>query len=398
MERRRACAVPSRQVPVVARLTGESGSTEKDPNMRSICLQDLDFREVPLTRRSMRGVPYQQWIRVGMPRIPESVVKSVFYLYASKEDALAGRNPGGTGFIVDTGGPAMDDKTGVLRLPHLYGVTNWHVACSAGYSVIRLNTVDGGIDVLDFGPDQWDFLPGKYDVAVIPLDNALDKIHSVYSISARMFVSRERSPYYIGDDTFMLGLFLDHAGVTTNVPSARFGNISMLPNPNATIKQSTGYKGVSYVVDMHSRTGFSGSPVFAYRTFGSDLNDLHGHRFDHLKIDSWASDLRRGGTLQVSTLFHFLGIHWGQFPEEWEISTKKIRTKKEVQKRGLLPNDASIEGMSGMTCVIPAWEISEVLNMPKLKDQRYAADSADQAVISPKPESSPPANGENPST
>src|SRR5258707_1186988 len=125
--------------------------------MRSICLHDLDFGQVPLTRRSTRGLPYQQWVRVGMPRIPENVI---------------------------------------------------------------------------------------------------------HSISTNLFVRTGANPYCVGDDTFMIGLFLDHAGVTTNVPSARFGNISMLPNPRATIRQSTGYDGVSYVVDMHSRTGFSGSPVF----------------------------------------------------------------------------------------------------------------------------------------
>src|SRR5258706_10799839 len=121
--------------------------------MRSICLHDLDFGQVPLTRSSTRGLPHQQGVRVGMPRIPENVIQSVFYLYASKEDALAGINPGGTGFIVDTG-LKLDPASHSYTLPHYYGVTNWHVACR-GFPVIRLNTVvDGGIDVLDFNPDQ----------------------------------------------------------------------------------------------------------------------------------------------------------------------------------------------------------------------------------------------------
>jgi hypothetical protein len=332
---------------------------------------------VPLTRRSTRGLPYQQWVRVGMPKIPENVIQSVFYLYASKKDALAGVDPGGTGFIVDTG-PNME--SGRYNLPHHYGVTNWHVACQ-GFPVVRLNTVDGGIDVLEFNPDQWEFLPGKYDVAVIPLTSLDGKTHAVHSITTSMFVNKASSPYYVGDDVFMVGLFVDHAGVTTNIPSARFGNISMLPNPSATIRQSTGHDGVSYVIDMHSRTGFSGSPVFAYRTFGNDLAQGSSHRFDNLRIDDWLSEVRRSGTLEVRTLFNFLGIHWAQFPEEWEINTKKRRTKKEVQKKGLLLKESCIEGMSGMTCVIPAWEILEVLNMPKLGKQRDDFDAA--AATSP---------------
>jgi hypothetical protein len=368
--------------------------------MRSICLQDLDFRQVPLTRRSTRGVPYQQWVRIGMPRIPANVIQSVFYLYASEEDARAGINPGGTGFIVDTG-LKYDPASKSYTLPHYYGVTNHHVACD-GFPVIRLNTVDGGIDVLDFNPDQWEFLPGKCDVAVIPLPSLDGKTHAVHSITTDLFVKNpaDFNPYVVGDDVFMVGLFLDHAGITTNIPSARFGNISMLPNPRAKILQSTGHDGVSYVIDMHSRTGFSGSPVFAYRTFGSDLTQPFGHRFDHLQIDNWDSELSRSGTLRVSTLFNFVGIHWSQFPEELEISGKiKRYTKKQAnkKKKESLPEGAYIEGMSGMTCVIPAWEILEVLNMPKFKKQRDDFDKAANRPISPKPESaSPPATDENP--
>jgi hypothetical protein len=87
---------------------------------RSICLQDLDFRQVPLTRRSTRGVPYQQWVRVGMPRIPHKVIQNVFYLYANEDDARAGINLGGTGFIIDTGFK-IDHSSGTFSPPHYYG-------------------------------------------------------------------------------------------------------------------------------------------------------------------------------------------------------------------------------------------------------------------------------------
>ena len=155
------------------------------------------------------------------------------------------------------------------------------MACD-GFPVVRLNTLDGGVDVVDLNPDQWDFLPGKYDVAVVELPIE-DKIHKASAIPTYMF-SHKRPPLDdaaqsiwrnhigVGDDVFMLGLFVDHDGVATNVPSARFGNVSMMPNESALIEQPTGYKGISYVVDMHSRTGFSGSPVFVYRTFGSNLS------------------------------------------------------------------------------------------------------------------------------
>ena len=43
-----------------------------------------------------------------MPYIPQNVINGVFYLYRDDADARAGRNPGGTGFIVRFDGTFMD--------------------------------------------------------------------------------------------------------------------------------------------------------------------------------------------------------------------------------------------------------------------------------------------------
>jgi hypothetical protein len=208
------------------------------------------------------GVPQVRSVRVGIPRIPQDVISGVFYLYLNREDAETGRNPGGTGFIVRYNGIFNEMISG----DHFYGVTNWHVACRDGYSTVRLNKKDGGTDIIEFGPEDWHSLPGKYDVAAIPLSLDGD-VHQVSSISTHQFALDPRSsgPFAglgVGEDVFMIGLFIDHHGVTTNVPCARFGNISMLPSKKATIEQPTRFHGESFVVDMHSRTGFSGSPVY----------------------------------------------------------------------------------------------------------------------------------------
>src|ERR1700730_13024370 len=110
---------------------------------------------------------------------------------------------------------------------------------------------------------------------------------------------------------------------------------------------------------MHSRNGFSGSPVFVYRTFGSDLSEPFGHAFDDFRLD-FANPrfLPKSGRLKARTHFNFLGIHWRQFPEEWEL--KKGRSKKEARRKALITEGEYVKGMSGMTCVIPAWQILEV--------------------------------------
>jgi hypothetical protein len=366
----------------------------------SLTSHDLDFEHtLPIRFYSERGVPQTYWAPVGMPRIPQNIINGVFYLYRDRADALAGLNPGGTGFIVQYTG------VGVFST-HYYGVTNHHVACRDGFSVIRINTKDGGTDIIDLGPEQWEFLPGRYDVAVVPL--TLDpNLHEIAAVGTHMFEepdSERRSmggnDIGVGEDVFMVGLFVDHDGVTVNVPSARFGNISMMPNPLATIEQPTGYKGISFVVDMHSRTGFSGSPVYVFRTFGSDLtNDFFGHEFESLIIRDSGGSFGKSGRMRVRNYFKLLGIHWGQFPERWELSDKS--RLEETRKAGLITDGRYVEGMSGMTCVIPAWQICEVLDMPKLKGPRdkaiaEAEHPMGQGFKKPKAESVLPDTDENP--
>ncbi len=363
-----------------------------------VCLNDLEFEKVPVECRTTSGLPYVRWIRVGMPSIPPHVIHSVFYLYRTVEDAEAGKDPGGTGFIVSFLGHL---HRGGDPVP-MFGVTNWHVACSSGYSVIRLNKRDGGIDVLEFGPEDWEFLPGKYDVAVVPL-TLHGEVHAFASISTHSFVESPRGwgreTISVGDDAFMMGLFVDHDGLTTNIPSARFGNVSMLPSKKATVQQPTGYMGESYIVDMHSRTGFSGSPVFAYRTFGSDLSNLFGESVGEIELHQVEADRHnrikaRNGRIKVNTMFKFLGIYWGQFPEMWELKNKS--QLQESRKNHLVMDGGYVEGMSGMTCVIPAWEIMEVLEMASLKGKQKRP-SASGSALAPRPEAvSPPAADANP--
>ena len=149
---------------------------------------------------------------------------------------------------------------------------------------------------------------------------------------------------------------------------------------------------MSYVVDMHSRTGFSGSPVFAYRTLGSDLaNPLAGLKFQ--SFDAKQAEYRHEiGQLQAETKFRFLGILWGQFPKSWELNNLH---KLGARREHLIIDGAYVEGWSGMSCVIPAWQVLEVLDTaieknPLSPEQQRSNDA--QAVA----ETVLPTKGENP--
>ena len=127
----------------------------------------------------------------------------------------------------------------------------------------------------------------------------------------------------------------------------RFGNIAMM---DARQPQPTGFAGQSVVADMHSRTGYSGSPVFVYRTSGS--------------IFANEGTVSGGGHL-----LKLLGVLWGSFPEDWELRARP--TALPLSGGGL-----TVRGMSGMSLVCPSWHLLEVLDMPKLKANRKEVDAA----------------------
>ena len=71
-----------------------------------------------------------------------------------------------------------------------------------------------------------------------------------------------------GEDVFMVGRFVNQDGGATQ-PALRFGNISSMP-AEMTI-QKFRRKRPYYLIDMHSRLGYSGSPVFGVSHFRARL-------------------------------------------------------------------------------------------------------------------------------
>ena len=178
-----------------------------------------------------------------------------------------------------------------------------------------------------------------------------------------------------GDDVFMVGRFIDAGGIEVNQPAVRFGNISLMPVP---VPHENGANVPSYALDMHSRTGFSGSPVFVYRKPGQDLGS---------------------GDLNMSDQFLFLlGIHWGQFPERWEIVSDPKKAAENAGEISLAADANYIKGMSGMTCVAPSEAIVELLQHPKLRAHQERVEAEvwarkNSLSTSPKLEPSPSFSG-----
>jgi hypothetical protein len=289
-----------------------------------------------------------------MPKLGQykDILKTVVFLYENVEDARAGANIGGTGFLVSVPSVRFPNQ-----VRHTHVVTNWHVAVSGAPScpVVRINTKSGQAETIDFDPSEWLFIPGGPDIAVSPPFEWKNEVYDATPFDGHtwLLTDEEEARQDVGpaDDVFMIGRFIDYEGEETNTPALRFGHISIM---DAKIKQSTGYKGRSIVIDMHSRTGFSGSPVIIYRTMGS------------LFINPPPSPgmVLQGGGHYIS----LLGIHWGQFPEEWEL--KKPETVHVVRNAPLIKRGEYVEGLSGMSCVIPAFDIINVLLTPELVKMR----------------------------
>jgi len=349
---------------------------------------DLKFDTRPVLKRSNLGTPYLCQEPYGMPRVPDQLLNCAFYLYPTVEDAKAGKNFGGTGFFVFF--PAVD---GIKEGPThgwSYAITNWHVAVRDGFSVMRVNTVDGQTEIFDFGPEDWEF-DKRYDIAVMRFSLKRD-LHKFSFVPTRGFCSEfvaANQNIGPGDDVFMIGRFIDHDGGQTNQPALRFGHISINPTPMPQGPMSS--LEPCYCIDLHSRTGYSGSPVFVYRTVASDL------------LDVMSAPIGRDILVSGTRYFGLLGIHFAQFPEMWELE-KPLPKSDESLVAG--KSFDYVKGMSGMTCVLPAWTIAEVLNMPKLKAARGGKEikftiahhqNLRPSSSEPVEESAPHASDENPS-
>lgn len=294
------------------------------------------FEKKQVLAHSSAGTPYLRNVSFGMPTIPPPLLDCVVYLYRNKQLAENNGIPGGTGFLVGMPLP------GLSNIWDIYAVTNHHVAVGKGHSCIRVNKRLGGSDVFPFSSDQWEHIPGL-DLAAIPMPYDPQK-YKIEFIPESFFM---KPPLVlgvnlaVGEDVFMIGAFVDNHGKEFNTPAGRFGNISLMPSYMEIDAPLGGkYRGEYYCLDMRSRGGFSGSPVFYYRTIGGDLSQAGS---TNMRIEPPAVG--------------FIGAHAGQYPESLEL---KDGAGKET----------TLTGPSGMTMVIPAQKISDLLNLPKFVAQR----------------------------
>lgn len=298
----------------------------------------MDFKTVRVMARSTGGSAYPRWIGVGVPIVKTETLNSVAYLYQDKASAEKGGPAGGSGFFVHV----PSKEPGFI---HEYLVSNYHVSIAEGNSIARVNKKGGGVVILEFDPSDWVCLPNGGDVAAVRVElNDDEQDIDSFPEYALLRQSWDES-FSVGSDVFMVGRFIDHDGGLTNTPSARFGNISVGPVPLTSRAPNSDKDMRHFCLDMHSRTGYSGSPVIVYRTMGSEI------AFSELP----APDIPIHGPQAA-----VLGIHCGQFKEVMEAESKS--------------GPLDLKGPSGMTFVLPAWEIRKLLDIEKFAKERERLD------------------------
>jgi hypothetical protein len=268
---------------------------------------------------------------IGLPRINDAFLDCAAYLYRSADDAEAGKDAGGSGFLLSI--PSHDPKHEAEGLTLAACVTNRHVI-ELGAPVARLNHKDGpGTVIAEFTEAHWVFHPGGADLAItlIPLESMKAKYRRV---AYESFLTREvmaDKGIGVGDEVFLVGRFINHDGGQENSPTARFGNIAQLPgNP---LHGESGAAQESYLIECRSIGGFSGSPVFV-----------------QIQPFTWRPDIE---TIAQSFFGPFLlGVDW----------CHTFYKEPVMDASGCERRDGSyVDSHSGLMGVVPAWKLTELV-------------------------------------
>lgn len=274
-----------------------------------------------------------------MPRIPDRHLQSVVFIYPSREAAERGDQVGGTGFVVT-------QPTGVGNSRIRYVVTNEHIVSGGGHWV-RLNHL-GGTYVKHVPPDEWEWAPDGDDFALATL--ALPDYVVPYAVALDIAAATREEAKALnvgpGDEAYMVGRFMAHGGRATNNPIARFGSVSLMPNPTELVRDGRGRDVEAYLVEMRSHVGFSGSPVFILIP----------------------RDTPRGNPGPVKddaqTKYRLIGIDTGHKIDPLPVMEKTPEGKWEAAK------GRRVEHYSDVAIVAPIWKVVDLLNREDLAEDR----------------------------
>lgn len=267
-------------------------------------------------------------------RIADEIIKSVGFVSRDTDPPCYA----GTAFVVQV---PYDETSGYLHL-----VTAKHVADAVGTNfIIGFNGKDGKPLFVKNGGVTWYFHPTEsdsVDAAVMPFASARISEYDISPVPVEIFADEARISEFdigLGDEIFSVGLFTRYFGRATHIPIVRTGNIAMMPREPVPL----GPFGLAevYLAEGRSIGGLSGSPVFCWNTVKMPCVDHHGQ----VKYVA--------GVGQI----HLLGLVHGHW--DLPVDFTELERSEAVNM--------------GVSIVIPAKKILEILNGPTLARARKEA-------------------------
>lgn len=281
------------------------------------------------------------------------MLKAVVFLYPTEAQAVRGEGYGGSGFLVGmTDGDVFDPDSPALDDPvHAYVVTNAHVAATCPF--VRTSHSLQPI----YRVDSWTNHPDGDDVAIAHLGIAgfdplaLGKvIHRSFFMTQEAFAGNQVGP---GDQLFMVGRFTGLDERERTQATVRAGTLSIGETLPVLNRRWGNVRQASFFVEVNSKAGYSGSPVFLEIPPPSFIPSAQG---------SFPAD--RGAYIGL------LGMTWGMWRANEQLLDPETH---EPVKEGWLVHEST-----GMEMVVPAWRIMDLLleeDVVRQRDQ-YAANAA----------------------
>jgi len=273
-------------------------------------------------------------------RIPDQAIKCVGFI---SHDTPTLKYIG-TVFVVGVKSP--------MGGAYLHLVTAKHVAeaFDPGPFVIAMNGKDGRpIFLKSGGESKWWYHPTEsdnVDVAVIPFATANLSAYDAEWFPEDIFATDDRIKQYgigLGDELVTMGLFTSFHGLSKFIPVVRTGIVSMMPTDPIPTKDFGLME--AYLTEARSFGGLSGSPVFVRNTVQMPpIKDKTGELVSLAGLGK----------------MHFFGLMHGH----WNVIEQ-------------------VEMHSGMSIIVPAKKILEVLHHPELEEMRKEMDRRDQEAKLP---------------
>lgn len=268
----------------------------------------------------------------------------VVFIYFDDKSGV--RRPAGTAFFVsfDRSHGAHGHWTYLVTAKHV--LDGIRAARADGMMYLRVNVKGAGFAYLPCSVEVWTTHPDTTlidDVAVLPWNPEAEFEYRSYRLEDSV---NEKTGHDVGDEVFLPGLFVNHAGKERNIPIVRIGNIAAMPSEP--VESRVGPLD-AYLVEARSIGGLSGSPVFV---------NLGLYR----KVGDKVMEARDGeGVHRLLGLMHG---HW------------RVQPPKDVPKG----DDATLDAISdewinmGIAIVVPVERIIATINHPEQAQMREKID------------------------